>query len=251
MIKYQVLQGVRLAGAPALPTVTPTPEGKAMASIPGWVVFIDPDYRVDSGVRNRASASAVFPAPDDPVGSGSFPLTGEKAFAIGEGRERFIPDIAFPSEAWTVFAVLNGDFSAGSSKEIARSVNLDEEYALRVGFNSSGSSMAVYTGPTPSVYRIQYEPPVSFEGRTALAMYTFSTRDGLRLYHNGQLGAHEPAETQPLTHSIGPNQWEFFSIPLRGLVGMTGVLSIDLGWPEHAGYRRSIEQFLMSKYGIV
>jgi hypothetical protein len=31
---------------------------------------------------------------------------------------------------------------------------------------------------------------------------------------------------------------------------MTGLLDIDLGWPEHAGYRRQIERFMMDRYGI-
>lgn len=252
MIKYQVLQGVRLSGASGLPTVTPTPEGKAMASIPGWLIMIDPAYREGPDVLNRAAPSAIIPSSDSPpVGAGSFPTTNEPAFAIGTGHERFFPDVAFPVEAWTFFSVLNGDFlSTQSPKELVLSKNLDQEYALRLGFNASGTDMAVFTGPTPSVYRIRYAPPDPFEGRTALVMYTFSTREGLRLYHNGELGAHEPTETQPLDHSVGPNQWEFFSLSLRGLVGMTGLLDIDLGWPEHAGYRRSIERFLMDKYGI-
>lgn len=32
------------------------------------------------------------------------------------------------------------------------------------------------------------------------------------------------------------------------LAGMCGILDIDLGWAEHAGYRRKIEAFLMPNY---
>lgn len=248
MIKYQILQGVRLPQATGLPVVAPTPEGKAMGAIPGWNILIDPDYVGHNSVLNRAKIDSMFMASNSGYEYGA--ISGETAFSLG-GGPRFAPTVDMNPTAWSAFFVVQTPRDgATGGRELLRPIEIDTEgVGPRVTIRANGH-LWLY-GTSTTVDRLG--GPEIPDNEAFLAMATFSTRDGTKLYCDGELVAANPDDKRPLDEKYSAGEYMLLSgtsADLPMLVGMCGVLDIDLGWPEHAGYRRAIERFLMDKYGI-
>lgn len=267
MLRYQRINGVRLENTNGLPTIQRTPEGAAMGAVPGWVDLIDPDYmNVDEGwVRNRAAARSKYPNVATPAVVSQFP-NGASAFQMLSGQTlRIESDAVAPAidpTQWSVFTVcmpqpIDGGSGVDSVCVLRGQDNNHSLIGLRVDFTRD------FGRPTIRTYNqygigVQNPARLSYNGlniytlsEPALVMFTGSTRDGLRIFVNGEEVAAAPSDKRPLEigYEGGENQRAYFR-GARGLFGMTGALSIDLGWAEHAGYRRAIEAFLMGKYQI-
>lgn len=253
MITYQVLHGLDLQGATGLPSIAPTPEGKAMGAIPGWKMLMDPGRNAGQTPRNRVIAGQYInrnAGATAPFSYSTF-ANGAPSLDFSGLENSFRPQMGFNPTAWSLFSVARLESGWSGTPDIAYSSgpgSRDESPHVRLGLNNAGTRASMYSAGTS--VRVAYEPPETFENRTALVIYTFSTRDGCRIYHNGDLGAHNPSDKEPLAGGYGAGQWALYVPAWVGKVGMTGLLDIDLGWPEHAGYRRAIERFLMDKYGI-
>lgn len=247
MRKVLILDGVSLPGATGKPVVTLTPADRAMAHIPGWVCYFDPDYIVDGNARNMALPDNITQNNGTPNTATTFP-GGAAAFDVPDARH-IRPNVAFPREAWSVFAVIRPSFSVVPQHLVGTTTPPEgEAVSPEMGFTANATTARIWSNGI-STTRASYSPPTTFEDRTTLIMFTGSTRDGLRIYENGVEVASEPGDTAAIDAGYEPGEWRFLN-GVRGLVGNFGLLSIDLGWAEHAGYRRSIERFLMDKYGI-
>lgn len=252
MIKYQVLRGVSLPEATELPTLNITPEGRAIGSVPGWQMLMDPGRVANSLPRNRVVASeylrpyATWAAYE----YSAFP-NGAPSLDLEPGEQRLYPDKGFNPDAWSLFVVVNVFAGDPGSRAIAYAhpdYRGDTPFP-RIALNSEATSVNVFEGG--ATVRVGYTPPGGFMGAgPGLLMFTFSTREGLRIFHNGAAVAHKPEDTRPFASGFAAGQWYLFDTAWTGQAGMAGLLSIDLGWPEHAGYRRAIERFLTDKYGI-
>ena len=252
MIRYQKLHGVNVGAASALPAVPISPEGQAMGAVPGWKLFLDPAHMVNGAPRNRALPNNVTSLVFGEMALSEFD-NGSPAFQFNE-TVGIQPNLPIHNSAWTMFSVVKmADVEiAGLPSEMAISLELGEEPELcvRHGFNVYQTAMTFYEGPTISS-RARYNYPQgegNFRAQTLLAMWTFSTRDGIRLYLNGKEVDHKE-DKRLFDRGYGAGEWIMFR-GFRGLAGMTGMLDIDLGWAEHTGHRRAIEKFLMNKYEI-
>lgn len=253
MIRYQKLHGVNVGAASALPAVPISPEGQAMGSVPGWRIFLDPAHTVNGAPRNRALPNNVTSLSSESLAAGVFD-NGSPAFQFNETMS-IQPNVSINNETWTAFCVVKlAEGPGGTAADFVDSIDSWEEPALsvRYGFNVTKESMTYYTGYSVSAEgnRARYTlPEGSFVDRTVLAMWTFSTRDGIRLFIDGKLEDHAEDDKRPFDVGYLAGEWRMFN-GFRGLVGMSGMLDIDLGWAEHTGHRRAIEKFLMNKYEI-
>lgn len=250
MIRYQRLTGVSLSGAAPGPVVPVTPEGQAMAGTPGWAMFMDPAHVAGTNVRNRARRDSFLTGANLPLAA----VGGNPVFAPADGdtmRHRSM-DVGMNPDTWTVFAVCKP--AAGTSTQRIVGMQAADTPPLgqvtpRIGFSVSGDIAQIQGSGAAGGMRLSYASDYTTRAGLTLLMFTFSTRDGLRIFDNGAQVAAAPSDTAPLTDSFGPGEIDCFRF-CRGSYGMTGVLDIDLGWMEHAGYRRRIDTFLMAKYGI-
>lgn len=241
-----VLDGVSLPHATGRPVVSLTPADKAIAHIPGWQMLVDPDYIVSGKARNLALPNNITGHYGSNFTTGTF-ANGERAFDLSEDR-RILPNIAFPTEAWTFFAVAKPSTS-----------DIGQRYVSAVNESSSPSVIEPSLGLTAGAGGVRTwsrgisdaraSVSMSLADQEVYIMWTGSTRDGLRIYINGVELDHNASATEPFNKNSGPGEWRCL-YGVRGLVGMMGLLSIDLGWTENTGYRRALDRFLMSKYGI-
>ncbi|RUR51426.1 hypothetical protein [Vreelandella populi] len=251
MRRYQMLQGVRVPNS-SLPSIEITAEGRAMGAIPFWNTMLDPNYVSGGKVRNRAVKATLQENTDGtPPTFGEFP-NGERAFSqIVTPLNRSAAATDMNPNRWTVFVVQRGDASAPASREVLRTVAGvgAGEFSPRMGINASGDRASIYKSSSDAALRLGYTPESNYLNRTVLLMFTFSIERGLAIFENGELVASAPDDVQPLTagYSAGEYAWHR---QMAGLVGMAGLLDADLSAPENAGYRRAIERFLMTKYGI-
>lgn len=245
-----VFQGADLSDATDLPVIETTPEGAAFgAGRRFWDVFFDPAYMVAGALRNRAQPGAPLAQNIDGVQTlGEFP--NEAPALSFSGTSRVLPNVAVNPNAWTFLTLLLTDTVSGVTPDLARSITdaTDPGISLRVGLNNSRTAALVLGAASD---RLRYTPETAFPARSTptLLVYSFSTRDGLRIFDNGALADSAPDDKRPLTSGFGAGEWRMFG-GFRDLVGMTGVLNIDLSWPEHTAYRRQIEAFMATKYGI-
>lgn len=257
MIRYQKLQGVSVDSGSSLPSIHITPEGKAMGAVPGWQMLIDPDYMVSGAPRNRALPNSITLS-NRHIGLGSFP-NGQASLHIDtptDGAATITPqDVAFNKDEWSVFVVIRDDAEQTSDTTLFRSITDAPRGSLsvRIGIGSTGvvggdRSLTVWEGSTTA--RLSYVPEKIFAGRTVLHMVTFSIRDGLAMFSNGEKVASKPSDKRPLDQGDSAGEWRFRATNVVADVGMMGVLSVDLSQPENTGHRRAIEKFLMAKYGI-
>lgn len=266
MIRFQVLHGVELSGATSLPTVTRTDEGRAMGAVPGWGMFGDPAYVYldDNTMLNRASGAITeMFFPENPINLGSFPDSGAPAIDMSQLGFAVYGSSDVNPASHTLFAVLMLDAEHGPGDAQIRNMGYgngayaeeDGEITLNWGYLPQTSSLTVREHSVganntagQSSARLNAVVGDVF-GETHLFMMTFSTRDGLKLFLDGELVGENKDDKRPLTRDFNAGEWTMFR-NCRGYYGMHGLINIDLGWPEHAGYRRSIERFLMGKYGI-
>lgn len=258
MIRFQTTQGVNFPGATGLPTITRTPEGRAMGAVPGWAMLLDPSYGTEqAGLRNRAKRAAM--AGHSALGPSAISLAlasanmgGQDAVYIpDDGGARLQPNVAFNPDAWTFFAVMKPRARPSSFLGMAWSVDGATGRAPKIGLTADATRFQVWenTDPANSATRISYNAGSPLTGIPRLFMATFSTREGMRLYLDGTEVARAPGANLPFSRGAGAGQWEVFYAG-RGWFGMTGLLDIDLGWAEHAGHRRAIAGFLRQKYGL-
>lgn len=256
MINYQVINGVSLDSATALPRISRTPEGIAMGAIPGWAVFVDPAYATSQGVRNRAQPSSVPEFSNDAL------LSSINESAAFEFTEEQFATLQAPisgdinPERWTAFFVTSEltENPFTSRQEIISPV-LEESgvVCLRIILTEAvGEAVSVYENSVRSTgqpIRISYDNAELSDAAPSLLMCTFSVERGLSIWRNGEQVAVNSDDKRPLTFGTGGSDYEMFHYR-RGKQGMTGVLNIDLSAPENSGHRRAIEKFVMNKYGI-
>lgn len=246
MFHFLQIQGFSLPSTSPAPAVERTPEGRALGHIPGWRLLIDPDY-IDNGRALERKGGALTANENDPQETTT--LAGQTAFDLSEGAREIIPPQPFNPTEWSVFAVARPQTSGVYQRIVApRGPATITVPTVRFGYSSNGQTFTAteYNGGETT---ISYAPTQPYVGRTVLSILTFSTRDGIRYFENGQIAQHNDQYKKALEGGYLADEWVFFW-GLRGAAGMCGVLDIDLGWPEHAGYRRAIERFLMQKYGI-
>lgn len=240
------LPGVEVPGSVAMPTIARTPEGLAMGGIPGWTVLADPAYRTANAVRNRARPRAMMPANATMTAA---TLSGRPALEVTSTTPRLTSVTPMNPDAWTAFFVVKTSiFGASGGRELIRANDIDNILiGPRIAIRTNGT-LAMFENPSANV---RLQGPTIPNDETCLLMGTSSIRDGLRLFIDGELVAANPDDTRPLNGGYGAGQYGFHrasSVAMQ--TGMFGVLDIDLGWPEHAGYRRAIEGFLLDFYGI-
>ncbi|WP_423277693.1 hypothetical protein [Enterovirga sp. CN4-39] len=219
-----------------------------MAGIPGWSIFLDPAYLSGGALINRALPNNVTQNLDAAQTPATF-SNDAPALSMTSAR-RVQPNTAVDPNVWTFFWVINGS-TPTSLMDLAGSVTpaTSPNLSLKIGISSDGARTGIYPNTATVTPRLAYTPGSNLFGRTALLMYTFSTRDGLRIYENGNLVATDASDKTPLTSGYTAGQWRLFT-NARGLIGMTGHLNIDLSWPEYAAQRVAMETFLKAKYGI-
>lgn len=253
MIQYAKIPGLRLTSATGLDSVPISEDGQRIGAIPGWNVLINPAYRNNGQVRNRVIAGKYLTNQSGQQDFGAFPSGADALDMIAEAN-RIHPDAQINKNAWTVFSVVRLDSAnnVNASKDIARAVSgtAQGDFTPRLAFANSGNSIGIYQGTASTTSLINYVRPDGYLDQTTLVMFTFSTREGLRIFADGVEGAHGPSFTTPFDAQDGPGEWGFLSGGMRGLAGHTGLLDIDLGWAEHAGYRRALESYMFELYGI-
>ena len=241
-----VLDGVSLPNASGRPVISLTPADKAIAHIPGWQMFVDPDYIVGGKVRNLALPNEIMEHGGVGFTTSTF-ANGEKAFDLSDDR-RIQPNIAFPTEAWTFFAVAKPSASDIGQRYVSAVNESSSPPAIEpsLGLTAGGGGVRTWSR---GISDARASVTMSLAGEEVYIMWTGSTRDGCRIYINGVELDHNAGATEPFNKNSGPGEWRCL-YGVRGLVGMMGLLSIDLGWAENVGYRRALDRFLMSKYGI-
>lgn len=256
MIKYMKVSGVTLKDS-ELPQVTLTPEGRAMGAVPGWAFMIDPAYIPlpvgGSGdtAFNRVSGRMIF------VDTGNSPEIVQEngnpmILAEGDNFLQTLGDVDINPEEWTVFSVIRGvDGRARNFIVLSEPGDSDSGVSLSISYSANSGDLIVYeyANDAGGIPQRLSAPAGLNDGSIKLVMVTFSVRDGLRAYVNGELVAYEPDDKRPLTHGYQAGEYRMHR-RFRGYYGMSGILNADLGKDENTGHRRAIEKFLMSKYGI-
>lgn len=260
MINLQVLHGLRVAGRHHLKHVTFTPEGQTLGHIDGWNTFIDPAYCTPSAdtVCNRALREEEIPINLGAITLGSFG-NGALAFltddeTLGGQFIRVNPDAEVNRDAWTFFTVIEPlSNNVAPQRFITPTTETEEDVvAFSLGMNQSLTSLVVYENgivASNQPQRLRYAVPEDRRGERALVEFTFSVREGLKIFWNGELVAENRDDRRPLNYGYQAGEWELFR-SLRGKVGSSGVLDVDLSEPDHEGDRLTLEKFMMEKYGI-
>jgi hypothetical protein len=249
MIRFQRLTGVSMADASPAPVIPISPEGQAMANVPGWAILLDPGHIQGATIRNRCRANTFVTPANLPMGT----LGGNPVFlpSLEAGMRTNSATVGMNPTAWSVFAVALPVTSGEVQRVVGNAVGDNEipsEVTPRLGFSANGNNASIF-GSGTGVSRLVYTGNFASRGGLSLVMWTSSTRDGLRIFDNGAQVAANAGDKAALTASFAPGQIDLLRF-CRGTYGMVGVLDIDLGWAEHAGFRRRIESFLMTRYGI-
>ena len=260
MIKYEQLENISL-NTSTLGKLTLTEEGKALGHIPGWKMLVDPAYRSNGtkGLRNRALPGNFLVGTEDIVdktfqnGAAGFSST-----SVGYSNAPLANFNINPTE-WTYFGVLEASVVTNTSF-LARSIMGPggDEVGLYIFITASGALAIDSKQPAPPyVYRLRSKDWVLGQSAGAkLLMITFSVEKGLKLYINGGLSAENTTDTQPLTASlVAAGAFRLFQQTPSDLenpivFGNQGFLDIDLSKTENIGYRKQIERFMKTKYGI-
>lgn len=248
--------------------LTITPEGRALAAIPGWRALIDPAYKapLGNGYRNRAMSRNYLVS-----ASGYAP----QSFANGEPAFSSLA-VAHANAARTEFALNPQEFSIFFVlKRTADPISVSS-YLLRpiqspasedqIGayvFSSTAKGLVLHnTLPAaPYVYRMILPSALELvpgKSDSVLCMFTFSVERGLTGYVNGKEVARNATDKRPLSpgfYETAANRMhqqtsgELSSNPV--IYGMHGILDIDLSKPEYTANRYQIEEFLKTKYAII
>jgi hypothetical protein len=248
MIRIQKLAGVQVNNAD-LPTITRTAEGIALGGIPSWKALLDPAYPVGDGVRNRALPNNVFYALAGAIPLGTFPNTAP-AFDMGTISTKPSSFAFNPTEFTVCFVVKMTNISAIAGRYILVPRTLvGDGLSPCIGIRTNDT--ICFFGTNSS--NIRLSGPALIDDEETLIMFTFNTDSGLKCFKNGVLFSSAPSETDPLDDQY--SETEFSILPGNSgtgilKVGQLCVFDIDLGKTENAGYRRTVEDFMMTKYGI-
>ncbi|AQU84922.1 MULTISPECIES: hypothetical protein [unclassified Halomonas] len=265
MINLQVLHGLRVAGRHHLKQVTFTPEGQTLGHIDGWNTFIDPAYCTPSAdtVCNRALREEEIPINSGRIVIGNFeqgPLSFVTDSDDLDGNfVRINTDADVNPDAWTLFMVMEPLPNNSAIQRLVSPTNTissnDDNVgvvAFNIGMNRDLRSLVIYENASVAPeqpQRLRYAVPTEKRGTRALVECTFSVRQGLKVFWNGELVAENPDDRRPLNYGYKAGEWEMFRT-MRGQIGWAGVLDVDLSEPDHEGDRLTLEKFMMEKYGI-
>lgn len=262
----QAIQIVKGATAPADAQVyTFTTEGQAIGNISGWEMLLDPNYvnvslkTVLNRCKFKSSAVSDNSGAAVVVNIGQF-ANGQKAFDISDTNQtRLNPNIPFPADNWSVIFVAKPVVKTGTNLNVILTGNTySSDAALispKIGFNLATNILYIAQGGAiqqEGGYRLAYTSPTPLSDETAVYIVTGSSKNGLAIYKNGVKVASSTTDSakKALNNQIGAGEWHVLR-GARGLFGYVGLLSIDLNDNVNKGFRDQINQFLMSKYGVV
>lgn len=251
VIRYEKLQGVRVGNSP-LPAIKITEEGRAMGHVPKWDLLIQPDYVRNGAPVNRAG-EGVSAVDNGPVKLGTFP-NGQKSFRFNqpaaEGREVIYPNASFNTDAWSLTMAI--EIKTANLVEFAVSSPRAVTGQLGVRFTrTSSGDIAIYDGSS-STARCRFSTSPASTAGPVVVTFTFSVKNGLAIYLNGSKVAENIEDKRPLTAGNLSGQWALGDTPsFVGEYGHVCLVGVDLNDPAHYGDRLAIEDFLMTKYGIV
>lgn len=259
--RFQKLHGVRLKNATGLPSVQINPEDEAMASIPGWKMYLDPVYADLPGmsIRNRAQpashivGAAAPGAAQMPNGAPAISLNGADTPRTWTG----VGNVAFNPTAWSMFWVIMPIAIGSAYRWLVRPIDaVSTALSPAVRLSGSGNTLALVESiPGQDSIRASWNN-AGLASRTApsLLMVSFSTQAGVHIFDGGNVVASAPNDRRPLTGNFAAGAWSLLTVTSSpsgfGLVGEMGLHDIDLSLPVNAGYRRDIERYLMALNGI-
>lgn len=254
MLRYQKLTGVTLSNTVGLPTIAPRPED-VMATIPGWVSLIDPDFVAADGktVRNRALPRSHAVAVNASINTEDWG-SGQRAF--GRNGTTVSPSTystgAIDPTQFSFFMPIKRYQALSSAQRMLcnRPSLVDVgDIAPHCEIGSGGQQLWVRPFHWSGVTQAARMTVTHDFTQPTLVMLTFSVARGLAVWANGSLIGENRDDKRPLTKAFGSGDWgSMWSTDM--LMGMHGVLNVDLSAPENAGHRRTIEGYLMQKYGI-
>ncbi|WEH89777.1 hypothetical protein [uncultured Acinetobacter sp.] len=259
----QAIQIVKGATAPADAQVyTFTQEGQAIGNITGWEMLLDPNYVniAAKTVLNRCKYKSTAVCDGTTVVNiGQFANT-QKAFETTDTNQtRLNPNIPFPADNWSVVFVAKPTVKTDSNMNTIVTANTGsptdvDKYRPKIGFTPSTNNLAIMLGSAlaQNETRLTYASPTPLSNETAVYIVTGSSKNGLAIYKNGVKVASSTTDNAKklLNDQIGAGEWHVLR-GARGLFGYVGLLSIDLNDNANKGFRDQINQFLMSKYGVV
>lgn len=256
MQRFIALNGVRLENANGLPAIQRTPEGVAMGNIPGWAMLADPDYVSDAEqwVRNRARPNSKGPVNAGTLRLGEFDNGATALNPIIGDNFTYQSTVEINPNEWSAFVVVQPTASSGAPMAPMRATQTTDELCLRLGIPASNlDEFIVYESTDPDLSnprRASYTANFSDRTTPALMMACFSVGRGITLYDNGLQVVRVEDDKRPLQAGLsGENNITCLDY-YRGKMGLSGMLNIDLSKADNYGYRRSIERFVMNKYGI-
>lgn len=252
MIAYQKIETV--ANDDSLPTYTPTPEGVAMGNTPNWIMLLDPDYISSTAVKNRVFKDSMLTTKRTPTtvtSSNGQTLLKSNAF----DDLLMLGDAGVDKTSFSTVFVAKP--TARTSDQSLQSVVSAKKYNNGAGntFNIAFSAAATHlvftrTGYVSDLNRIlSYKSPNGgFSNSLNVFVVTYSVKNGLSMRVNGEQVA-KLNNVPELDNQYKAGEWSVLQGAL-GEYGMIGMLNTDLSDPQNKFYLNSIEQFLMSKYGI-
>lgn len=238
-----------------LPRVSASDEERTLASVPGLIAWIQAGskFETESGaLRDRASGDFLSPASSNGrFSQASFP-NGAAALQFPDPSTRYRgAKSKVPLDRWSVVFVAKNDASGRVSELISAPFAMAPgERSLRLGFESDGG-LRCWEGVGQARWTV---PDQGWSSEPKLIVVTFSLEYGFQIFVNGVKVA-EYTSNKPLTYGdwqIGA-QGEGTGVQGTGFHGLLGHLmlfSSDLGAVENTGYRRAIENILMTHYGI-
>lgn len=268
MLKFKEIQDLQLENTSNSSRLIRTPEGRAIAHIPGWEYMIDPDYIGSNWIRNRCKPNSKIYL-NSSTGNTSvnniLNIRDVNYFnSVANAHYRTTPDnkSKISKTAFTVFCViatstdpqityphwiLRPDHITGDPDSLKNLPNF--------AASPTGSLLEVYSEITGAnhqqevanrICRFELKSSIRTNDKPSLVMLTFSTDNGYSAYQNGELLGNEPIFTEQAYEL--ENFSNFRNI--RGVFGMTGILNIDLSLQENIVYRKQLESFVMKKYDI-
>ena len=264
MKKYLPVNGFSITGS-SLSRIKRAAEINAIGSAPGWALLFDPDpkymtlpgSRYDNAALNRENGKMLSTERnvinDENTGPEFIEINGSPAIRVTGGSfYQFYSNADISPDEWTVFAVVAPSEEEGEPfrQFIAISDSSDTEgLSLSIGFSNGDVHVYEYgNSGLSSPTRLSAPDAIEMDGTPHLVMATFSTRDGLRIFVDGQLKA-QADDKRPLERMYQAGEYRIARF-LRGGIGMSGVLNADLGQNENTKSRQRIETLMMSKYGI-
>lgn len=264
MINLHVLHGLRVSGRTNLKKVEFTPEAQAFGHI-DWSTLVDPAYCSPTAetVCNRALREEEILINTGRLVIGNFE-NGPISFVtdsddLDGNFVRINADADVNPDNWTFLMVME---PLANTSAIQRFISPTETLSgdeanegvvsFHIGMNRDLRSLIVYENASMAPeqpQRLRYAVPTEKRGTRVLVEFTFSVREGLKIFWNGELVAENPDDRRPLNYGYKAGEWEMFR-SMRGQIGMAGVVDVDLSEPEHEGDRLTLEKFMMEKYGI-